>query len=121
MSLFRRSKVFLVPLFIGAGARVKIPTALACELPIVSTTIGAEGLTCENDKEILIRDDACSFADAICSLLEDGDLRDMIGKNARRLAEKKYSIQKCIQKLVNIYSQLANNANAAESFKNQII
>lgn len=120
VSLFRRSKVFLVPLFIGAGARVKIPTALACELPIVSTTIGAEGLTYENDKEILIRDDARSFADAICSLLEDDDLRDMIGKNARKLTEKKYSVQKCVQELVKIYSQIVNNTNNTESYKKRI-
>ena len=50
------AKVFIVPLFIGAGARVKIPTAWASKVPIVATTFAAEGLDARNEENILMSD-----------------------------------------------------------------
>lgn len=105
--LFNRTKVFIVPLFIGAGARVKIPTAWACGLPIVSTTIGAEGLRYTEGKDIFICDQEQGFADTIVNLLEDPALRKTVGENARRLAETVYSAQTCVCQVSEIYYKLA--------------
>lgn len=65
------ASIFVVPLRVGGGTRLKIYEALAMERPLVSTTIGAEGLPLENGKHVLIADDSASFAQAVVSLLED--------------------------------------------------
>ena len=65
------ASVFVVPLRVGGGTRLKIYEALAMEHPLVSTTIGAEGLPLEDGKHMLIADDAARFAQAVLSLLED--------------------------------------------------
>jgi glycosyltransferase involved in cell wall biosynthesis len=65
------ASVFVVPLRVGGGTRLKIYEALAMEHPLVSTTIGAEGLPLEDGKHLLIADDAARFAQAVLSLLED--------------------------------------------------
>lgn len=66
-----RTSAFVVPLRVGGGTRLKIYEALAMELPLVSTTIGAEGLPVEHGRHVLIADDAHAFADAILALMRD--------------------------------------------------
>ena len=63
--------VFVVPLRVGGGTRLKIFEALAMERPLVSTTIGAEGLPLEHGVHALIADGPTRFADAVLSLLAD--------------------------------------------------
>jgi len=63
--------VFVVPLRVGGGTRLKIYEALAMERPLVSTAIGAEGLPLEHGVHALIADGAKPFADAVLSLLSD--------------------------------------------------
>ena len=65
------ASIFVVPLRVGGGTRLKIYEALAMELPLVSTTIGAEGLPLEDGEHMLVADDAAGFAQAVLSLLED--------------------------------------------------
>ena len=66
-----RGSAFAVPIRIGGGTRLKIFEAMAMELPVVSTTIGAEGLPLRNDHEVLLRDDPASFAAALIDVLTD--------------------------------------------------
>lgn len=63
--------VFVVPLRVGGGTRLKIFEALAMERPLVSTTIGAEGLPVENGAHVVIADGAGPFADAVLGLLSE--------------------------------------------------
>ena len=65
----RSAHAMVVPLRIGGGTRLKIFEAMAAEVPVVSTTIGAEGLPVVHGKHILIGDDAESIADAVVNLL----------------------------------------------------
>jgi glycosyltransferase involved in cell wall biosynthesis len=66
-----RASAFVVPLRVGGGTRLKIYEALAMELPLVSTAIGAEGLPMEHGTHALIADDAPAFAEATLALLRD--------------------------------------------------
>jgi sugar transferase (PEP-CTERM/EpsH1 system associated) len=77
-----RAAVFVVPLRIGGGTRLKIYEAMAMERAVVSTTIGAEGLPLKDGEEIVRADDAPSFARAICDLLSDPARANRIGKAA---------------------------------------
>ena len=69
------SLVSIVPLRIGGGTRLKIFEAMAAGLPVVSTTVGAEGLPLKNGHHIAIADDPVTFANRCLELLESRDLR----------------------------------------------
>ena len=76
-----RAVVMVVPLRIGGGTRIKIYEAMATGIPIVSTTIGAEGLPVTHRQNILLADSPGEFADCVCELLDKPDLRAAISGN----------------------------------------
>ncbi len=71
----RQSAVVVVPLRIGGGTRLKIYEAMATAKAVVSTTVGAEGLDVHHGRDIMLADDAHSFAQAVIMLLRDPELR----------------------------------------------
>lgn len=83
--------VFVVPLRIGGGTRLKIFEALAMGKAVVSTTIGAEGLPLVPGEHFLSADDPAEFARAVVSLLQDPMRRSALGAAGRRLVEERYS------------------------------
>jgi polysaccharide biosynthesis protein PslH len=72
---------FIVPLRIGGGTRLKIYEALGMECPVVSTSIGAEGLPLENGTEILLADDPEDFANAVVRVLTDSVTADHLARS----------------------------------------
>ncbi|HYF50015.1 MAG TPA: glycosyltransferase [Planctomycetota bacterium] len=88
------SKVYIVPLRIGSGTRLKLLEALAMGKAIVSTTIGAEGLPVEHNKNIVLADGERDFAAQTVALLRDTARRECLQHNARLLAERDYSWEK---------------------------
>jgi len=86
------SDVALVPLRYESGTRFKILEAGACGVPVVSTTLGAEGLPVVHGNDILIADHPESIADSIIRLITDRNLASELGKNLRNLVLEQYSI-----------------------------
>lgn len=82
--------VFIVPLFSGGGMRVKILDAWGWGLPIVSTTIGAEGMKYQEGENILIADSAEDFAQAVIRVLQDPELAQRLRANGRKWVEEQY-------------------------------
>ena len=82
--------VFVVPLRIGGGTRLKIFEAMAMGKAVVSTTIGAEGLPVTAGHDVAIADDPQPFAAAVIRLLRDAPARRQMEKNARRLVVDRY-------------------------------
>lgn len=80
----------VVPLRLGSGTRLKILHAMAMGLPVVSTSLGAEGLSIIDGTDILIRDQAEAFAEAIIQLRSDTELRQKLRKKGRKLVEQEY-------------------------------
>jgi glycosyltransferase involved in cell wall biosynthesis len=81
---FMQSKgLMVVPLLSGGGIRVKIIEAMALGIPVVSTTLGAEGLNVTNGTNILITDDPEEFSNTVINLLENQTFFANIGNNAR--------------------------------------
>src|SRR5208282_2093213 len=78
----RQSGVVVVPLRIGGGTRLKIYEAMATAKAVVSTTVGAEGLDVHHARDIMLADDARSFAQAVIMLLRDPELRRRYEKAA---------------------------------------
>jgi polysaccharide biosynthesis protein PslH len=80
--------VFMVPLRLGGGTRLKIVEAMARRLPVVSTSVGAEGLDIHPGRDILIADDAVPFAGEVLRLFADAELRAHLGEGGSRLAAR---------------------------------
>jgi polysaccharide biosynthesis protein PslH len=84
------SSVAVVPLRSGSGTRLKILEALAMERPVVSTTIGVEGLEVVDEQHLLIADQPAAFASAVLRLLEDRVLARRLAAEGRALVEQLY-------------------------------
>jgi polysaccharide biosynthesis protein PslH len=84
----RQSAAVIVPLRIGGGTRLKIYEAMATGKAVVSTTVGAEGLDVHHGRDILLADDARSFAQAVIMLLRDSELRRGYEKAAAETAAR---------------------------------
>ena len=84
----RQSAVVIVPLRIGGGTRLKIYEAMATAKAVVSTTVGAEGLDVHHGRDIMLADDARSFAQAVIMLLRDPELRRRYEKAAAETAAR---------------------------------
>jgi glycosyltransferase involved in cell wall biosynthesis len=74
----RQTAVFVVPLRIGGGTRLKIYEAMAMRKAVVSTTIGAEGLDVNHNRDILLADDPQTFADSVIEMLRDHPRRMLL-------------------------------------------
>ena len=95
--------VFIVPLRSGSGMRVKILNAMAMALPVVSTTVGAEGIAATHKKDILVADTPDEFIQYCIKLLQDPQYGTEIGEAARKLVEENYSWAAVGAELLNIY------------------
>ena len=85
------ANVYVIPLFVGSGTRIKAFEAMAMGRPVVSTTLGIEGLDVTDGKNFLRADNAPAFAQAILALLDDAALRSRIAHVARTLMEERFS------------------------------
>lgn len=100
-----RCEVLVVPLRSGGGTRIKIFEAMAQGVPVVSTSIGAEGLPVPEGEAILIADDPAAFAGAVVSLLESPEFRDRIATCARELMVGEYSWTTVATRFLNLLRQ----------------
>jgi glycosyltransferase involved in cell wall biosynthesis len=94
-----RARVAVVPLLAGSGTRLKILEAWSAALPVVSTTLGAEGIGAHSEKHLLLADGAGEFADAVSRLLACPDLRKEVGDAGRSLLEKEFTWENAWKKL----------------------
>lgn len=98
-ALYRETRVVTCPILSGSGTRVKIVEAAAHRRPIVSTRIGAEGLSLEDGRAILLRDTPEAFADACIALLQDDALAERLAAAAREVAEHTYDRAKIVERI----------------------
>ena len=89
--LLERAEVFVVPLSSGSGVRVKILDAFTWGIPVVSTTVGVEGLDARDSEHLLVADDPASFGAAVLRCLKDPDFAADMARRARELVESTYA------------------------------
>ena len=85
-----KGDVYVVPLRIGGGTRLKIFEAMSMAKAVVSTTVGAEGLPVTSGRDVMIADEPARFAQAVVHLIRDQDSRRRIESAARELVVAKY-------------------------------
>jgi len=105
---FMNSKTIMIaPLLSGSGMRIKIIEGMALGKTIVSTTIGAEGIPYEDQKNILIADTPDAFYLALKKCIQNQESAKKIGKNARKFAEENFSNEVLVGKLVGFYERIS--------------
>lgn len=100
---YRKCAVFVAPILKGSGTRLKILEAMASGSPVVSTTIGAEGLDVRHGKHLLIGDTPEAMADAVKTLLSNQELNKSIAAQARELVVARYDWDAIAAQLLSIY------------------
>lgn len=106
---FRQAAVAICPVRDGGGMRIKILDALAQGMPVVSTSIGCEGIEVVNGQDLLLADSPEEFARQIGRLFDDAELRSRLGRNGRQLVERVYSWDTLATKLMGHYEALTRD------------
>lgn len=105
--LVAQSAVFIVPLRSGSGMRVKILNAFAQGIPVVSTSLGCEGIDAVHNEHLLLADAPEAFGEAVTRVIQDPSLAKRLARNARKLVEVRYSWETVYAPLDAVYDQLA--------------
>jgi glycosyltransferase involved in cell wall biosynthesis len=100
-----RSSVYVAPLWLGTGMRVKILEAWGMAKPVVTTSIGSQGIDCTPGEDVLIADDPQGFAAHTVRLLKDKTLREKLGRNGRKQVEAKYDWEIIIRRIEEMYDE----------------
>jgi glycosyltransferase involved in cell wall biosynthesis len=103
---YAQCAVSVVPLRAGGGTRLKILESMALGRPVVSTTVGCEGLEVRDGEHLLVADEPRTLAAKVVALLQDGDLRCALAARARRLVERRYAWPILGERLMATYDAL---------------
>lgn len=106
-----KAQVCICPIRYGSGTRLKILEYMAAYKPIVSTTIGSEGINVSNGKNILLANSDQDFINAMIRLFDNEAIRENIGGNARILVENQYDWTIIITKFAQIIPALTKKNN----------
>jgi glycosyltransferase involved in cell wall biosynthesis len=98
--------VYVAPLRMGSGTRLKLLQAMAAGCAIVSTPIGALGLAVENGREMLLAEDPITFAQAVIGLLRDPAKRAALGQAAQNMAQTRYDWSVIVPCLLKLYTEM---------------
>jgi sugar transferase (PEP-CTERM/EpsH1 system associated) len=103
---YERSSVVVVPLRAGGGTRGKILEAMALGRPVVSTSLGAEGLEVTHKENIMIADRPEDFATITVELMRNGSFKSVLIESARKFVESYHSWRKIAGELDRVYREL---------------
>jgi glycosyltransferase involved in cell wall biosynthesis len=101
--------VAIVPLKFESGTRFKILEAGACGVPIVSTTLGAEGLPVNSGIELLLADEPLAFANAIVRVIFDKSYASQMADRCRIMVQQHFSIEALVNQARPILESLNND------------
>ena len=105
LPFYENSSLVIVPIRIAGGTRIKILEAFACRRPVISTTIGAEGLDLESNKHCIKEDDPEGFAQACVSLLNDFDTANILTEQGYQFVKEKYDTSIVVKSIRELFSQ----------------
>lgn len=103
---FAESALMVVPVRAGGGMRVRILEGFARAMPVITTTVGLEGIDARPGVDVMVEDSPEDFALSVVNLLRDNGLQHQLSVNGRRLVEEKYDWQVVLEDLDKIYNSL---------------
>ena len=101
----QQAAIVVVPVRAGGGMRVRILEAFSRAMPVVTTTIGLEGIDALPDRDVLVKDTEKDFAEAVIQLLLDETLQARLASNGRQFVEKQYDWQVILGKMEDVYQK----------------
>lgn len=107
VNAYHNNGILMAPLYGPSGARVKIISAMAARMPVITTSIGIEGIDAKNNESVLIADTYEESINQAVRLLTDKNLYKKIANNARKLIEENYTYDVSAKKLDAIYNEVA--------------
>ncbi len=110
-----RASVFIAPLRAGSGTKIKVLNAMAQGKPVVTTSVGAEGIDARGGQHFLIADTPGEFAEKTVYLLKHPVLARRMGARARQLIEQKYDWCVIEKTLEHIYARFARTVTSAST------
>jgi sugar transferase (PEP-CTERM/EpsH1 system associated) len=112
-----RAAAYVVPLRIGGGTRLKIYEAMAMEKPIVSTTVGAEGLPVTHGKELCIADTPETFAAAVVNLLTNPEAARKLGQESARVVRERFGWNGVAKRFAEICEATVRNHSVSTNYR----
>ncbi len=109
---FDDAAVAICPVRDGGGTRIKILDNLALGMPIVTTTVGLEGIDAVPERDVLVADTPEEFVAQVGRVFDDGALRRRLARNARALAEAVYSWDRVAKGLLEVYEGVARSSDS---------
>jgi glycosyltransferase involved in cell wall biosynthesis len=106
-----QAALVVVPVRAGGGMRVRILEAFALGMPVVTTTVGLEGIQAEPGRDVLVADTPAAFAAAVLRLLTEPGLAASLAANGRKLAEQRYDWQVVLSQMDQLYARLASSGD----------
>lgn len=105
--------IYIAPHFTGSGTRTKLLEAMAAGLPIITTSIGIEGIKVQPGRDLVVADQAADMVESIHTLLASQADRERFGRAARHMAEVWYDWSSCLWPLEQLYHDLLAEKAAA--------
>ena len=109
-----RAAVYVVPIRIGGGTRLKIYEAMSMGKPVVSTTVGAEGLPVTNNRELVLADSATEFAAALIRLFRDREWAAELGGRAAQLVREKFGWRGVSESFASLCAEAAKSPKSTK-------
>lgn len=105
---YEKSDILVIPLLSGSGTKLKVIEGMAMAMPIVTTTVGAEGIEIENGVDVIIADEKNEFIDGINRLLGSHETRRLFSENVRKIAEREYGWDAIGTSMIDVYEDIIN-------------
>lgn len=103
---YHSADVLMVPMRVTSGTNIKVLEAMASELPVVSTSLGIEGIKAKDEREVIVGNDPKEFANEVVKLLNNKNRCQELGRAGRKLVEKLYDWSAISKKLEKVYQEL---------------
>lgn len=114
---YLEGSVFVVPLRIGSGIRIKILEAMSMGCPVVSTSVGCEGIPARHGKDIFIENNPSNFARRISYLIENQKQAMEVGQNARKMIVREYDLEKVVERREKVYQEILHGKFSFNNMK----
>lgn len=105
MPYYQKATLFVSPILIGGGIIAKNVEAMAHGLPVVTTSIGNEGIEAIPEQDLFIADTPDEFSEKVILLLKDKDMRTKIGEAGKRFVIKRFNLKQIIEKIDMVWRQ----------------
>lgn len=106
--IFNKAFLLLSPIRVGGGTSYKILEAMASGVPVITTSLGIQGIEAKDNESVLVAETKEDIAQKLINLMKDEKVFEKVSKNARKVIEEKYDWKKIVKSLEDVYELAIN-------------